>query len=417
VTWTASGALVSILAYTFWGSALGQPAWPTPADLYLTDHCLLAGTAAARCVAHLPKTLDELACCGTATPDDAFLQQGRVIGRMALRADDFTDNLPTDVDPGRGALATASWGARCVPPTPPTVLAHEPPHECLPDSDAESGASAGGSSGAPGPAMSLSGQEQAPRCPLARRLQPALDASRTPSPAPAAAPMGRGPGAICSSIAVNGAPAAAPASGRAAAAPAATAAPVGRGVGPDCNSIAVNGAPAAALASGRAAAALAAAAGGKENLGSARLPCRSDGKAGMSAGPGLVCSAPAPVDSDRTSAGSAGAGVPGSDAEGRDAGASASAAQPLPAEDAAGWPGMPAGPPGALAGDAGGAAGGLEVPGRSAAGGAKVAEEPAEAQGALLAAHAPLALGFAYSEAGGADSSQAHLAGQARPQS
>jgi len=299
---------------------------------------------------------------------------------MALRADDFTDNLPVEVDPGQGALATASWGARCAPPTPPTVLADEPPHECLPDSDAESGASAGGSSGAPGPAMSLSGQEQAPRCPLARRLQPALDASRTPSPAPAAAPTGRGPGAICSSIAVNGA-------------------------------------PAAALASGRAAAALAAAAGGKENLVSAGLPCRSDGKAGMSAGPGLVCSAPAPVDSDRTSAGSAGAGVPGSDAEGRDAGASASAAQPLPAEDAAGWPGMPAGPPGALAGDAGGAAGGLEVPGRSAAGGAKVAEEPAEAQGALLAAHAPLALGFAYSEAGGADSSQAHLAGQARPQS
>jgi hypothetical protein len=331
---------------------------------------------------------------------------------MALRADDFTDNLPIEVDPGRGALATASWGARCAPPTPPTVLAEEPPHECLPDSDAESGASAGGSSGAPGPAMSLSGQEQAPRCPLARRLQPALDASRTPSPAPAAAPAGRGPGAICSSVAVNSVPAAAPASGRAATVPAAAAAPAGRGPGANCSSVAVNGALAAAPASGRAAAAPAAAAGGKENLGSAGLQCRSDGKAGTSAGRGLVCSAPAPDDSDLTSA-----GVPGVEADGRDAGASASAAQPLPAEDAVGGPGMPAGAPGALAGVAGGAAGGLEVPMGRAAGGARAAEGPAEAQGAHLAARAPLALGFAYSEAGGADGSQAHLAGQARPTS
>ncbi len=54
VTWTASGALVSILAYIFCGSALGQPAWPTPADLEVTDDRLLAGAAAAGCIAHLP---------------------------------------------------------------------------------------------------------------------------------------------------------------------------------------------------------------------------------------------------------------------------------------------------------------------------------------------------------------------------
>jgi hypothetical protein len=68
VTWTASSALVSILAYIFWGSALGQPAWPIPAGLEVTDDRLLACAAAAGCVAHLPGTLDKITCCGTATP-------------------------------------------------------------------------------------------------------------------------------------------------------------------------------------------------------------------------------------------------------------------------------------------------------------------------------------------------------------
>ena len=89
-------------------------------------------------------------------------------------AEEYTANAPAELDPGRGALATASWVARNVPGTPSRGQNAAHAADCLPDSAEQAPHEPAGASPA-----------QHPDSGAAHRLGPALDAAAAPSSAAA----------------------------------------------------------------------------------------------------------------------------------------------------------------------------------------------------------------------------------------